>query len=419
LLAPGGEELPADSLADFYGALSPAAVERWLLRRSPDAAAARAALRASRARTKSEGALADPEVDLAIGPSAIDDPQFGTAYRVAVMQPLGLTTRGGRAALARSDADAESARVATAESDLLLAGRRAVIEYQRAEAALRALVELRPVLDGVRRAALARYAAGVAGEADPLMAEMDQVKLEHEEVLVERDRELARVELNTLLHRRWDAPLPPSSPTLTVPWPPEPLDSLIARAWRQRPEITEREAAVRAAEARHGLARAAGWPDLSLMAAYDRFWVEEPLRPMVGVRLNLPLWRGRLGAERAAARAGIDEASARAAAERARIAHEVHRSWLYAVETAHEAELIEKSELPVTRRASVAARAAYESGSGDIRWVLEAERAQVRVRLDQVRVYAEHLQARVELARAVGDAAGAPTLPAREWEGIR
>jgi outer membrane protein TolC len=402
-LADPNAELPADSLADFYGALDPVAVERWLVRRNPDVAAARAAMAAARARARSEGALPSPEIEAVIAPGTLGDRDTDAAYRFEAMQPLGLGRRGALRSVARGEAAAESARAAETHAELVLAARRAVIEYQEAEAARRALQDLRELLDQARRAALSRYAAGVATEADPLMAEMGQVRAEHEQVVIERDLELARVEINTLLHRPWNAPLPPPSSTLTVPWDPEPVETLVARALANRPELAEREAMVRAAEQRLRWARAEGWPDVALMAGYDRFMPEESMRPMVGVRLELPLWGGRIGAERDEARARLDEARARVRSVRDRIAHEVHRAWLLVRETAHEASLIEDSELPVSRRAVAAARAGYESGGLPVQSLLEAEREQLRVRLMQVRVFAEHAIARAELARAVGD----------------
>jgi outer membrane protein TolC len=156
------------------------------------------------------------------------------------------------------------------------------------------------------------------------------------------------------------------------------------------------------------------------MAAYDRFMMEEPYRPMVGVSVNLPLWFGRISAARREAQAGVAEGVAATAGARDRVAFEVQEAYARVLDSAHEAGIVRHAELPVNQRALGAARAGYESGRNDFLTLLNAERDLTRARLAEIRVAAEYRMGLADLEQAVGVAlAGAfPETPANE-EGTR
>lgn len=401
-----GPEVHADSLAGDSGdsLLSYEALERWVVAANPELEAARQALAAARARRSVQGGVANPELEVVVGPGSIGDPELSTAYRVTVTQPLAWSKLGPRATVARYEAEAAAGELESTHNNLLRETREAYVDYVRSHASIRLYGELQSLVDELRRSALARYSSGLAGQSDPLQAEVELAHLDHERVVAERDFGIARARLNALLHRSWNATLPAPPAALEAPSHTAPLDSLVMRALAGRPELATAEARARASEARVRLARRERLPDVSLMAGYDAFWQEEPLRPMVGVRLDLPIWFGRLGASEREARAGAAAERARVAAARDRVALEVQQAYLAVHETAHEAELIRQSELPANRRALEAARAGYESGRNDFSALLGAERELLRVRLDEVRVLAEHQMARAELRRAVGGA---------------
>src|SRR5262249_22768201 len=149
------------------------ALERWVLARNPDLEAARRALEAARRRPSFEGALENPELGVAIGPSALGDPQFGTAYRVSIEQMIPLGKLGPQADAARAEADAEGASLAALTSELLRQTRQAYVEYVRASAVGQVLDDLRDLAEQFRKTALSRYASGLSGEADPLMADVE------------------------------------------------------------------------------------------------------------------------------------------------------------------------------------------------------------------------------------------------------
>src|SRR5205814_7461289 len=85
-------------------------------------------------------------------------------------------------------------------------------DYTRANASSVVIAEMRQVVEQLRRVALSRYAAGLVGEADALMAESELSMLDHEAIKSENDAARAVARMNALLHRSWDAsmPLPPT-----------------------------------------------------------------------------------------------------------------------------------------------------------------------------------------------------------------
>ena len=97
------------------------------------------------------------------------------------------------------------------------------------------------LLDQLRGITLARYAAGAAEKTDALQAEVELAILEHERVVLERDRRVLAARMNALLHRPQGQPIPPPPADLGV------ADSLSAtdvarareaarwpRSWRPR-----------------------------------------------------------------------------------------------------------------------------------------------------------------------------------------
>jgi outer membrane protein TolC len=412
-------DVPADSLA-ADSTLSLAALERWVLERNPDLEAMRQGLAAAGERSKMAGALMDPELEFTVGPASFDEADLPAAYRIGVKQRLPWAKLGPQRSVARHEASADSAGVAALRNQVLRLTRATYVEYWQGDASLRVVRELQGLIEEFRRVALSRYASGLVGEADPLMAEAEQARLEHDAITYTRLRDTARAQLNSLLHREGGAPLPAAPAGFPPPGSVPPLATLVGHAVRNRPEVAAAEARARAGQARLTLAGRQWLPDVEVMAAYDRFMMEEPYRPMVGVSVNLPLWFGRISAARREAQAGVAEGVAATAGARDRVAFEVQEAYARVLDSAHEAGIVRHAELPVNQRALGAARAGYESGRNDFLTLLNAERDLTRARLAEIRVAAEYRMGLADLEQAVGVAlAGAfPETPANE-EGTR
>jgi outer membrane protein TolC len=389
-----------DSLA-LYSVLQLNALERWVVRQNADVEAARQAYRAAEQAPGTHG-WEDPQLEFALGPASLNRDDFATAYRIGVRQAIPLGKLGSTRDVASREAEASAADLNTALNDVLRTARESYTDYTRADAAGVVIAEMRQVVEQLRRVALSRYAAGLVGEVDALMAESELSMLDHEAIKSENDaaRDVAR--LNALLHRSWDASLPLPPPHLDPPGAVADVRTLIEQAWIERPEIVAAASRYRADEARVRVAESARIPRLEFMAAYDRFWQEEPLRPMVGVSVSVPIFSGPRSAAEGEARAGLAQAQAKQVAVTDQVAYEVQSAYLDVQQSAHEAQLVRETQLPVAQRALGAARAGYESGKNDFGSLLQAERDLTEARLMELRALGEYHTARAELAWAVG-----------------
>ena len=172
------------------------------------------------------------------------------------------------------------------------------------------MLRQREWVDALHDAALARYASGTASQGDALAAESEQTLLLHREVELSTERTLAAERINTLYIGRRARRCRPRRPSSTR----RPRTSSIHPHWshvraERRPEVRERAAAIREREASLALARREFLPDFTLRGAYEGSWQETPLKPFVGVELNLPIQLERR-------RAAVDEAEALLARER-------------------------------------------------------------------------------------------------------
>ncbi|HKA24617.1 MAG TPA: TolC family protein [Candidatus Eisenbacteria bacterium] len=389
-----------DSLA-LLPVLSLNTLERLVVRQNADVEAARQAYQAA-LKVPGTSGWEDPQLEFALGPASLNRDDFATAYRVGLRQAIPLGKLGSQRDVAKREAEASAADLDVTLNDVLRTARESYAEYARASATGVVIVEMRQVVEQLRRVALSRYAAGLVGEADALMAESELAMLDHEAIKSENDVARSTARMNALLHRSWDASLPLPPTQLDAPGPVPELRALVEAAWVERPEILAAASRYRADEARVRVAESARVPRLEFMAAYDRFWQEDPLRPMVGVSVSVPIFSGPRSAAEGEAKASLNEARAKQVSVTDQVAYQVQSAYLDVEQSAHEAQLVRETQLPVAQRALGAARAGYESGKNDFGSLLQAERDLTEARLMELKALGEYHAARAELAWAVG-----------------
>jgi len=399
-----------DDAALFAGAphLEREALVRAVLRRNPSIRAARWAWRAALARYPQETSLDDPMLGYGVGPASIGSPDVDDAHKVDLSQRLpfpGKLSLRGEIALAEAEAaehDVEAVRLRLATVTSLLFD-----ELYFLDRSLEINAEHVALLDELLRIATARYEAGSASQQDPLQAEVEHAHLVHREVVLETARRVAREQLNALLHRRADHPLPPLPETLDLP-PPGELDPevLVEEALRARPELRSLGARIEGRESAVGLARREFFPDMTLIGTHNTLWQESDLQPFVGLQVNIPL---RIARRRAA----LDEARAelaRAQSEREALVDEIRRaveSGVHRLEEArHVLSLFESRLLPASRDRVEAARAGFETGRNSFLALIEAERSLRDNRLGYEEARATVSRRHAELERALGRVPG-------------
>jgi outer membrane protein TolC len=413
--APRADEAPLAPAADeapFAGAahLEREALVREVLRRNPSIEAARQAWRAALERYPQEVSLDDPSVRYGLGPRSFGSSEVRDAYRVDLSQPLpfpGKLGLRGEVALAEAEAaegDFESVRLRLAETASLLFD-----DYYAAERSLEINAAHLALLDELLRIATARYEVGEGSQQDPLAAEVERARLLHDERRLQARRYVAAARINALLHRREAAPLP--LPPRRLAPPPEPAvdrEGLAEQALRERPELRAAQARVRGGESAVTLARREFLPDFALSGGWDGFWQDRPLRPSVGIEVEVPLQVGRRRAALAEARARLAGATSERTALEDRVRLEVESAAERLAEAHHLLHIVEERLLPAERDRVAAARAGFETGRNDFDALITAQRGLRDAELDYQQALADVSRRHAQLRRAIGALPGPP-----------
>jgi outer membrane protein TolC len=351
-----------------------------VLARNPSLIQMIAAWEAAASRYPQATALDDPVLGVSAAPGAFGSRSVEGGYRIEVSQKYpfcGKRDLRGENALAEARAargDVEDMRLQLAESAL-----GAFYDYFLADRALAVNREGLRLLGEFRQEAKNLYVRGLGSQQDVLQAEVEIGQQRERQLALERMREVASARLNTLLHLPPDAPLPPPPQQLSFAAAPQDVQALRQAALARRPDLQALADRVAAEQASLALARRDFAPDFELMAAYDAFWQERPLRPQVGVRLNLPV---RLARRRGA----VAEAEARLAQRQAELDRLVDQANFQVQEAAAQVreseQVVRLYETEILRAAQAnvqAARSAYITGRSGFLNLIEAQRSLVNV----------------------------------------
>lgn len=386
-------------------ALSRSALVRAVLERNPGIDAARAAWQAALARYPQARALDDPMLAYSTRPRSYGSGEVDAANDVMLEQPLpfpGKRALRGASALAGADAarnelEAERVRLAALASRLF-------DEAWLTERALETNARHQELLAEAHRVALSRYVAGRGQQPDVLGAEAELGMLEQREREINADRRILAERINQLLHRSPVLGLPPLASELHPPALPV-LDEaeLVARALASHPELAAQRAMARAAESEVALARREFLPDFTLRAGYETTWQEDPLKPVVGVEVNLPVQIARRRAALEEAQARLDREEHRVRSAEDRIRFEVASAAERLREAQQLLEISERRRIPPARDRVVSARAAFTAGRGSFLEFVDAERALLAAELEELAVHASLASRRAALSRALGE----------------
>lgn len=188
-------------------------------------------------------------------------------------------------------------------------------------------------------------------------------------------------------------------------------DDLLATALARNPKLKAAEAEVRQAEASIAMARKSRTPDFTAGLQAE---VYEPPFYWPQASMTLPVWRDKIAAQMAAAQAGKRAAEARLTSEQIGLAADfASRSYDYRESTRNLA-LLENQLIPQARQSLAIARAGYISSQVDFLSFMDAERAVLNYRLQEVdeRLRREIALTALSLAIAGVAPAGAPVLAA-------
>lgn len=262
-------------------------------------------------------------------------------------------------------------------------------------------------LNQAAAAAQARYATGMAPEAELLRAQAAALEAENQITILTHRRHAMTAHLNHLLNRTGHGSAGTPGPLSLLPVPSDP-EALFAQALDHQPELLVFKFSAERAAASTRLAKRELLPDLETM-----FELRDPAMGPIGpwdlsLALVLPFWfwtKQRYGVQGAIA----DQASAEAAyqAMRNEIMTQVHEHWHEAASAAATATLSQGQLLPLGRQAVGSALAAYQGGRGSFMELLEA----LRMLNEQERMYYQQLVSLEQHLVMLEEAIGVPLRP--------
>ncbi|MEO7033788.1 MAG: TolC family protein [Polyangiaceae bacterium] len=384
--------------------LDRAAFVRAVLLRNPSLESAKQAWRAASARVRESGTFDDPMLDLGVAPLSVGSSKAPLGYEVGISQKLPWFGKHSfEVAGAAADAEAVKSDYESVERDLAL---NAVLLYDQYFVATRALeinaqhVEL---MKALRDAATAQFTTSRASAGDALQAESELSHMEHDSAVLSSQRDVTAAQMNELLHRLPELPLPPPPRDLPPPLlPAADPKRLEAQALRERPEIAAAQQRARAQQARADGASRDSYPDVTVSTSYNSMWDMPEHRWMVGVGLNLPIQSGRRAAlldEATAARAQFESEAARLS-DAART--QVFVALKQLEESQHVLRVFEQRLTPLARDRVAAARSGFVTSQNSFVAVMDAEKNLRQVELDYQVARAESDRHSAELEHALG-----------------
>jgi cobalt-zinc-cadmium efflux system outer membrane protein len=391
----------------FSGAtkLSVESLVAEVLARNPNLAQMTATWQAASARYPQVTSLDDPMFGTIIGPASIGSNDVDFAYRLEASQKIpfcGKLRLRGQTALAEAAAagnDVDDIRLQLIEStkttfyDYYLVHRAIAVNDEN----LRLLRELLAIAED-------RVKASQAPQQDMLQAQVEIGRQRERGLALERMRKVTQARLNTLMHLPPDNPLPPPPKTLELGAALPDVAVLRSQALSQRPDLQALANRIEAERTSLGLADKDYYPDFEVMAAYDAFWqpAERDLRPMVGVRLNVPIQRERRRGAVAEMQARLAQRVAELTSRTDQVNLQVQEAYEQVLESEKAVRLYDDTILPAANRNVQEARQAYVANRIPFLSLIEAQRNLVELRDRYYEAFAEYYRRQATLERVIG-----------------
>lgn len=260
------------------------------------------------------------------------------------------------------------------------------------------------LMSRLEKIAQARYAGGLAPQADVIRAQLEQNAIRTELIGIAGERIELASKLNALLNRLTTAPLVEAQ---TLPAVPRAegmtIGQLMERLRANNPQLAVESDRIAAAEQKRDLTYRNRYPDISFGVA--------PIQSGNSIsewelmfQVNIPLQQGTRRSQEREATAMLAAARARQEAATHRLLGELAGN-LTAYETAQRSEaLVRANVLPQSELSFQSALAGYETGKLDFATLLDAQRQITQAHLNQLKALAEQHLRLTEIERLIGDA---------------
>lgn len=379
---------------------------------SPEIRAMREEAEAAAQRVGPAGALPDPVLRVELmninnygsdaAPSLLPWKVGETRYTLMQSLPL-----WGKRELKRdaAAADVRQAEARTNASWAELAARIKAVyaEYYRAAGTERLTTEVLGLMTRLEQVAQARYASGLATQADAIRAQLEQTAMRSELIMLDSEKRQIRARLNALLARDSGAPLADPLSLRAVPTLAGPeASSLAERARSGNPQIQAELARVALAQKSRDLTQRNRYPDLTVGVSPSQMGSRITTWGVM-LEMNIPLQQeARRGQEREA-EAMVAASRSKAEALQQQLAGDLAVN-LAGLEAARRNEALLKTQLlPQSELGLQSALAAYENGKAEFAMLLEAQRQIRKARQEILKTQVEAQMRLAEIERIVGE----------------
>lgn len=381
------------------------------LRNRAEVSAANARAEAMAQRPAIVGALEDPMVSPSVDHypfEMMEEEGGGRRYdwSVSVEQRFPLSgVRGYRRAAARADAQRARALANGIELDVALEAQRSFFMLHERRRMLRVLEEQLRLAQQLVSVSSSRYASGTGPQAEVLRAEVEVARVQAAQQSLAAQIRAAQAMLNASLGRSAQDRVPELQ-YVGRHDEPLPVPAALERALRSRPELIAGAAEVDRAAAEIEVMRSMYKPMATVRAGRASTMAEGP-GAMVMIGVSVPIWRERLRAGVAEARAMERMANADLEAMRRMVEGEAMAARESVSAARTQVLVLESAVLPRTLAATEAALAGYASGQGTLVSVIESARVLWEVQAEQVMADSVLGEAWARLERSIGGAAEA------------
>jgi outer membrane protein TolC len=399
-------------------------IERMALVRNPEIAVAARRVAMAEAIVPAAGALDDPQATYRGWGVPLNQPwnynQAQNMFMVTQALP-GPGKRSLRTGVANSDVAEAKDELAAVRLRVRVDVRKAFYDLLETQDELRIHDEHVAIAQQAIAAARIRYAVGQVPQQDLLKAQLELTRLAEHMIRFDRDAEVARARLNTLVGRDPARPLHVEGNYGVVATLPSQV-SLEQLALQVRPDLMVAESAVAKSRQQQSLAKKAYVPDFTVSAGYMLMSPTSNMRNayMVEGSMTLPWFdRRKHNAEIATAAAGVTEQDAELAALRTEAFGQIKESLAEAKAAQKFAALYQNSLRPQAEATLHAAVIAYENNQTDFLNLLDSQMQVIDIDLAWLQALAGFNTRMADLELAVGapiDRTGSTVAPSTPEE---
>ena len=343
-----------------------------LEQRNPELAASRREIDMRVARVTPAGAPPDPTVSVGYMSGLLRPPFFPSANTPGAFRQVGVTQElpypgklGLRSRVAATEADAARWSSEDIRVRLIADLKSAYVEYVLVNRTLEIVQRNRSTLEHFRDIAEARFTVGKASQQDVLRAQLELSILLERIAGLERDRVMLQADINRLIYRSPETPVPVGDPVEAQAVPPT-VEALQAQAAGRYPALKRDEQQINRGQQALALARKEQRPDFGITFTTRKVVAGMPWMYGVDVMVKVPIfWQRKQRPMIAEAAASLEGANRMRESTLSVATARVSQEFAAITTSRRLMELYSDSVLPQARLVLESATAAYEVGSVD------------------------------------------------------